>query len=486
MTTQTDIFRRLVRTHIRPPPVRVAAGTTVGDVVNRMTDLTSAAAVVVDGTGRPIGIVTEQDVVRRIAWRTAPDRPVETVMSAPVVTAGVDDYLFHAVAVMRRRKLRHIPIVETDGSLCGMLALHEALALLSGPTMTLIEQLTHEESVEGLQRIKAAQVELASALFDDNVPVPEVQALLTEINSDIHRRVVRRIAADLAADGWGGPPVAFSLIIMGSGGRGENFLAPDQDNGMILADYPETEHNRITAYFVELADRMTRMLDAVGFPLCKGYVMATNPVWRKPLAQWRQQVDLWVRRRHERDLLNAQVLFDFHPIYGDAAPAHALRAHIARIVPKNSNFLHDIHAADSDHTVALNWFGGLRGRRDTHNRPGAINLKMNGTLPLVEGVRLLALRAGIAETSTLARLDALKAKGMVQPQDHDYLVDAIQTITRLLLRQQVADFKAGRDVTDYVAKASLSKREKEHLVRSFRAIDTFIRVLRSEFGAATG
>ena len=33
---------------------------------------------------------------------------------------------------------------------------------------------------------------------------------------------------------------------MGSGGRGESYLFPDQDNGFILADYPDAEHTRST------------------------------------------------------------------------------------------------------------------------------------------------------------------------------------------------------------------------------------------------
>jgi len=66
--------------------------------------------------------------------------------------------------------------------------------------------------------------------LENNVPAPEVQSLLTEINNDIHRRVLRLVEAAMRGDGWGEPSARFALIIMGSGGRGENFLAPDQDN----------------------------------------------------------------------------------------------------------------------------------------------------------------------------------------------------------------------------------------------------------------
>ena len=70
MMLQTDIFRRVVRDEMRPPPVLVPPGTTIGQAVKRMADGATSSAVVVDGAGRPRGIITEQDVVRRIVCFT--------------------------------------------------------------------------------------------------------------------------------------------------------------------------------------------------------------------------------------------------------------------------------------------------------------------------------------------------------------------------------------------------------------------------------
>ena len=99
-----------------------------------------------------------------------------------------------------------------------------------------------------------------------------------------------------------------------------------------------------------------------------------------------------------------------------------------------------------------------------------INLKLRGSLPLVEAARLLSLRTGLPETSTLARLDGLAAKGALHPEDHDNLKDAFQFISQLLLRQQVEDFAAGREVGDFVPEERLSKRERDRLVTSLRSV----------------
>jgi hypothetical protein len=57
---------------------------------------------------------------------------------------------------------------------------------------------------------------------------------------------------------------------MGSGGRGESLLFPDQDHGFVLADYPDEQHGEIDPWFIELAERFTATLDRLHFPLCDG------------------------------------------------------------------------------------------------------------------------------------------------------------------------------------------------------------------------
>lgn len=480
MSTQTDIFRRLVQEHMQLPPVRLAPHATAAEAVQRMSEAGASSALVVDGRGRPLGIVTEQDVVRRLAYRAAPDSPIAQAMTAPVITVEESDYLFHAVARMRRRGLRHIPVVDAGGAVVGLLALHEALSVLSSQAMRLIDELTHDETIEGLKAVKAAQVRLAQALFEDGVPVPEVQELLTDINRDLHRRILRRAIAALRAEGKGEPPVPFTLIILGSGGRGENFLYPDQDTGFILGEYDDAEHERIDSYFLALAERFSQQLHTIGFPYCTGNVMATNPLWRKKLSQWQHQIAYWMQRRTPAMLRNCDIFFDFRHAWGEIDYALDLREFVTDIAARNLGFIRDMFQIQIDDRVALGWFGRLRSERG-EDGTRRVNLKYGGTLPLVEGIRLLALRHKVAATGTLARLAALAEAGVVRGDQQDYLVGAFRHITYLLLRQQIADFKAGRKVGNWVPLTALSKREKDYLVACFRAIEDLRGRLKLEF-----
>ena len=471
--SQTAAFRHRVRDHMRAPPVVVDGEVRALEVVVLMAEARASAAVVVDQAGRIEGILTEQDVTRRIAARQVGDAPVASLMTRPVAAVGVEQPLYEAIGFMHRLRLRHMPVVGERGALVGMLYLAEALAAAAPGLVEHIDRLTHESTLDGLREVKAAQVRLAGDLFADRVPAPEIQSLISTINNDIHRRVLALDLEAMAAGGWGGPPVPFCAIVMGSGGRGESFLFPDQDNGFVLDDYPDAEHTRTDAFFIELADRMSRHLDQLGFPLCRGGVMAINPVWRKTRSQWRAQVTRWVRRRSEVALLLADILFDFRSVYGEERFAEELRDAIAMLCRDNRAFLQEMLGIQADHRAGLGWFNRLQTEKHDPAHKGKVNLKLAGTLPLAEAVRLLALRAGIPETGTLARIEALCASGEIDADQQDRLRAAFDHITGLQLRQQIADYQAGQPVSNFVDPAGLTARETELLKDAFRAINEF-------------
>jgi CBS domain-containing protein len=481
MTSQTRIFSQTVGDYMGSAPPRLARDADVAELLGALARAKATCALVSDEAGRIAGIVTEHDVARRIALRCQGGEPVDTVMTAPVQTVAAGDYLYFAVARMRRFGWRHMPVVDAEGRAVGLIELDRALSVAGEPVLRRVELVTHEGDLDALREIKAAQVDLADDLFADHVPVPEIQAVLTHINRDIHRRIVEHHVAALGEAGRGAPPVDFAVIVMGSGGRGESFLYPDQDNGFILADYPDARHSEIDGYFIELAERMTRDLDAVGFPLCRGYVMATNPVWRKTESQWRDQVQRWGRKRSTIAVQFSDIFFDFCGAYGDQELVRTLRRVVVEMAENSPAFLAELQREQARVGVALGWFGRFVTEKDKPEHRGEINLKHMGTLPLVGALRLLSLREGIAETSTLRRVAALKEAGVLDADEADYLAGAFSHITKLLLREQLADFKAGKPVGNYVHPETLSERERDILVDSLKAIAALQKRVNSEF-----
>jgi CBS domain-containing protein len=484
LQSQTRIFSQLVRDTMRPAQVVLSANTSVAEMLSRMSGVRTTCALVADGDGRLLGLVTEQDVTRRVALKCSGQEPVSSVMTAPVVSVHADDFLYRAIARMRRFGWRHMPVVDRDERPVGEIMLNDALGVAADQAIHQIDLVAREGGIEGLREVKAAQVQIAIELQSDNVPAPEIQALISDINRGIHRRIIDAQLAAMKGSDWGAPPVDFALLIMGSGGRGENFLTPDQDNGFILDDYPDERHTEIDGFFIELAERLTYDLNAVGFTYCKGFVMATNPMWRKNRSQWREQLKIWGRRRNPIAVQLGDIFFDFSCGYGRTSFVRELREHAYDMVRNSPEYIRAIEAELHEYGVALGWFGRFvteSGRDVKDEHKGKINLKHSGTLPLVGCIRLLALRDGVKETSTLRRMSVLHDAGSLSDNEYDYLKGAFNHITFLLLRQQLADFRAGRQVGNHVHPNDLTNREKDILTDSLRAIERLRKRVHADF-----
>ncbi len=483
MQSQTKIFSCLVKDFMRPDPAVVPPTATV-DKALRIMNETRVTSVLIASSGEGlIGIFTEKDVTRRVALRCDGTEPITAVMTSPVRKVKTTDYLYHAIARMRRFGHRHMPVVDAENRPAGIVDLHDAMASASEQMIGQIDRLTQEGTMDGLREVKAAQVEVANQLLADNLPAPEIQALLTHVNNDIYRRAVELRLADMKTAGLGDPPVAFDVIVMGSGGRGENFLFPDQDNGFILDGYPDERHGEIDTFFIELAERMTQSLAEIGFPLCRGHVMATNPLWRKTLPQWQAQTTQWFQKRSHFMVQLSDIFFDFQPVYGGGALARALRRHVTHLIRNNPAYLQAMFGTETDRHVALTLFGRLRKERKDPRHLGKINLKHGGLMPLVGSVRLLSLRRGLETTPTRDRIAALHEAGVLDDEEMDSLRAAFAQVTGFLLRQQLRDFETGKGVSRFVPPGSLSRRERRLLVSSLKAIDTLQQKVRMEFTA---
>ena len=149
MSTGTAIFFMRVSEHANHSPARVGPDTPLRDIVGLMATEKYTAVNIVDSQDRPIGIITEQDIVRRVTFNADQDQPARDIMSAPVRTIGDDDALFIAIARMRRLGHRHMPVVDSDGHLCGILDLHETMVRASGDLVSRIDKLTRDDSIDG-------------------------------------------------------------------------------------------------------------------------------------------------------------------------------------------------------------------------------------------------------------------------------------------------------------------------------------------------
>ncbi|MEH3045724.1 CBS domain-containing protein [Sphingomonas adhaesiva] len=100
----------------------VTPETPVGQVIAVLAERRIGAVPVIAGDGVQ-GIFSERDVIRLLAHgAVALDAPVGGAMTAPAVTVSPHESVIGALALMTRRRIRHLPVVE-DGRVIGLVSI---------------------------------------------------------------------------------------------------------------------------------------------------------------------------------------------------------------------------------------------------------------------------------------------------------------------------------------------------------------------------
>ncbi len=112
-----------------PEAAAVSVEATVADAIHKMLDYHVGAVGVVDQEGRVAGIFTERDVLRKfsLAGRDPQSTPVRELMTTPVEMATEQTGPGEAMATMVERHFRHLPVVNDDGKLLGILSIRNLL-----------------------------------------------------------------------------------------------------------------------------------------------------------------------------------------------------------------------------------------------------------------------------------------------------------------------------------------------------------------------
>ena len=101
---------------------------TIGEAAEKMTQH-GVGAVVVSDFGRMIGIFTERDLMRAVAGRVhSSEARVREWMTADPLTATAEMDVEDAAQVMLEHNFRHLPIVDENGAVIGLVSLRRVVA----------------------------------------------------------------------------------------------------------------------------------------------------------------------------------------------------------------------------------------------------------------------------------------------------------------------------------------------------------------------
>jgi CBS domain-containing protein len=99
----------------------------IRDIAIRMYEKKIGSVVIVDDEEKPIGIVTERDLVYVVARALTPDTPAWMVMTENPVVINENALVTEAMEKMRELNIRHLPVVDASGRLVGMVSFRDII-----------------------------------------------------------------------------------------------------------------------------------------------------------------------------------------------------------------------------------------------------------------------------------------------------------------------------------------------------------------------
>lgn len=410
---------------------------------------------VLDEFGCLRGILTRHDLLGLVLDPGFDlDWPIEQVMQSPVRSLTERHTAQDAALLMSEHAIRHVPVTR-EGRVVGIVSERDLFALQRASLQQVSARIHRAQDLETLQGAAAEIRELARSLLVQGVQSRQITELISHLNDLLTRRLLA-----LQAQAHGVDLQRLCWLALGSEGRGEQTIATDQDNALLLPDdTSDSELESLRAW----ARGINEALDACGYPLCKGGIMAGEPACCMRVSDWLARFSHWIAHGSPEDLLHASIFFDFRAIAGNLALAQPLTERVAERIRETPRFLHQLAINALSHRSPLNWFGHVE-----LDDAGMVDLKLQGAALFVDAARILGLAQGVAATSTRERLLRTGEALGLQPSEYESWVGAFEFVQSLRLRLQLEPDVARSEHPNRLTLKTLSDIDRRILATSLR------------------
>jgi len=115
MASVSDILRKKLES--------VEERTSIQEVAKKMKDRNVSSLVVVDTNGKPVGIVTERDIITKVCINDVPTSTVisKEIMSTPLITIKGSSSTSTAAEMMIKNNVRHLLVIDDDNDRIGII-----------------------------------------------------------------------------------------------------------------------------------------------------------------------------------------------------------------------------------------------------------------------------------------------------------------------------------------------------------------------------
>lgn len=437
---------------------------TLAELARLMKDNKSKSVLVNDG--KKIGLITESIFRDVIAGGARTDDPIHTYANFNIIGIDGEDFLFNALLTMMSHRIQRLA-VKDNGRIIGLLEQMDILAYLSSHSHLVAERLHRADTLSELAQIAQQMTNSVSSLQAGGMSAVQLAKLMQVLNGQLFEKAWGLIA----------PPQMVAktcLIVMGSEGRGEQVLKTDQDNALIADD--DVDMEALHGYAVEFSDTLAKF----GYPPCMGGIMASNPKWCQTVSDFKRTVAHWCKSADGTSLMDMAIFLDARTVAGkadlfDEVKRH-LNAHLDKDVGMQMNFARAIMQFDEHNR---GFFAKILGKGETHK----MDIKKMGLFPVVHGVRALALKACLDETSTFDRLITLKNQGIISEQLAKDTADALAYLMNLRLKAGLFYVRNGEPISpNQVDTELLSTLERDLLKDALAVVKLFKHEVKSQFG----
>jgi CBS domain-containing protein len=458
LATEQQVFAPPLGSLVRRAPVVCTEAVRVDEVARIMREQGVGSVVVVDQRSRPVGIFTEHDLVRVIA-DDSHGTPVSAAMSRDPIALPAHALAYEAALAMVENRVRHVLVTE-DGRLVGVISERDLFSLQRLGLAELTMEIRLAADIELLARLGAQIRRLTALLVEQGVAAEQLTLFVSVFNDRLSQRVIEIVRK---RHQW--ERIGWCWLAFGSEGRLEQTFSSDQDNGLLFESHEGGPTGEARDTLLAFAREVNHALDACGFPLCKGNVMASNPELCLSLDEWKAKMGDWLGNPDPKALLDAAICFDFRPLSGDASLAQALREWLLPRTRARPGFLRLMATNALQARPALGVLADFA-TDDAPNAPGTINLKLHGVRPFVDAARVYALAFGLAQTGTAERLRAAAADLRMEPPEMAAIIDAFFFIQKLRLRIQARP--GNEESANRIDPGALNDFERRSLKEAFR------------------
>ncbi len=477
----TGVLAQPVTRVMKSPVSSCTADTTIAESLELLQERKIGSLAVINERGKLQGLLTFSGLAEAVISKGA--KPTDSVLDVACETPRIvdtDTPLWEAQELLKRDSSKYLLVVENN-SPTGMVSESDILRILISRPSILTSRIRKAESMKELVGLSGRVIEAAIDAQRSHHRPSDAVRLLSETHLIIQRRTIELTLNWMKRKGHGAPPANYAFLIMGSGGRKEMMLNPDQDNGLIIQESAEQERQQVDAWFARFSKRVNRNLARVGYALCPGEIMASNTLYRKTLDEWKDEFSKIARRPTAKSARWSNVILDFDTLYGDDALISELRRHVLHESARSPLLLKLMAEDDAEGKPAVGFFNQLITTSD--GKGERIDIKRNGLRIIADATRIYGLQAGISALNVSDRLDALLRAGRLSKDFKDSIQEAFEELLDLLLTHQIEQHQKSEKLDKMIDPDKLSRQGRSTLRMAMRAVKRLQQQLQGDFNA---